>query len=426
MTEARQLPIVAVLALGIVALVPACRGATLPPGSTDPIRIGVVLTLDLDGEAYREALELATREANAAGGPLPGRAVELVVAESMNDPVRARNEAERLLDEGVVAIIGDGGSTNTLAIAEAVTTLRRVPHLSCSSTSPSLTELNAGEARDDRFFFRTAPSDTGQALVLADVAATEGACTRVAILHQNDDYGTPIAEAMRAALGARSVTVTSTTAYEYGRPSYDSEVAMAVAGTPDCVAILGYPQEAGLIVRAWSAMGGPMVRWIGSDALNSPMFAGEAGGAMRIDGFLGTGPRTAPDAPEYLTFRERLRAGLARPAPYEPEAYTASCYDAAALLYLALAEAGTTEGDAVRDALRRVAGTAAGTIVRPDEIGRGFTLVREGTAINYEGASGSVDFDEFGDVLSDYTVWRYVASSMTFDEVRIVLAEDLL
>lgn len=415
----------AVAALFGVSAIAGCRGATLPPGSTEPIRVGVVLTLDLDGIAYREAIELATREVNAAGGALPGRPIELLVAESMNDPDRAVMEAQRLLDEGAVAILGDGGSTNTLAIAREVTTPGRIPHLSCSATSPNLTALNAAEDPEDRFFFRTAPSDVNQATVLTTVAIDDASCARVVLLHQNDDYGTPIATALAADLRAASITVAATIPYTFGQPSYTSEVAMAIAATPDCVAILGYPQEAGLIIRAWGTASGPSVRWIGTDALFTPMFVSEAGSAAVIDGFLGTAPQTAPATPEYGDFAGRLRAAFARPADFEPEQYTASCYDAAALLYLAIAEAGSTDGDALRDALRRVSRTASGTVVRATDLARAIDLLAAGDAVNYEGASGSVDFDDQGDVVTDYIVWRFVASTSTFTELRTVLAGDL-
>lgn len=402
-----------------------CRGPSLPAGSHDPIRVGVVLTFDLDGMAYAEAIELATREANSVGGPLPGRPVELLVAESMNDPERARTEAQRLVDAGAVAILGDGGSTNTLAIAMEVTTPGRVPHLSCSATSPTLTDHNRFLAMNDRFFFRTAPPDSLQAVALANVAATDAGCASVAILHQSDDYGTPMATLLGEELASRSISVTAVVPYEYGRASYDAEVATAIGSAPGCVAILGYPAEAGLIVRSWETQSGPRVTWIGSDALLSPMFVLEAGSAARVDGFLGTAPQTAPETPDYTSFRDRYRATFARGASFEPEAYTANCYDAAALLYLAIAQAGTTDGDEVRDALLRVSRTSTGAPTAPTELAVGFERVRRGREINYEGASGPVDFDLEGDVVSNYVVWRFRASDQTFPVVRTILASTL-
>ena len=43
----------------------------------------------------------------------------------------------------------------------------------------------------------------------------------------------------------------------------------------------------------------------------------------------------------------------------------------------------------------------------PGEFKKAFDLLKAGKAINYEGAAGSVDFDENGDVVTPIEVWKY-------------------
>lgn len=60
----------------------------------------------------------------------------------------------------------------------------------------------------------------------------------------------------------------------------------------------------------------------------------------------------------------------------------------------------------IRDQLREVGGSP-GNLVGPDEFAQAFRLLAQGQPINYEGASGSVDFDQFGDVEAPIEVWRF-------------------
>jgi branched-chain amino acid transport system substrate-binding protein len=48
-----------------------------------------------------------------------------------------------------------------------------------------------------------------------------------------------------------------------------------------------------------------------------------------------------------------------------------------------------------------------GEVIYPGEFKKAFDLLKEGKEINYEGAAGSVDFDQNGDVTTPIEVWKY-------------------
>ena len=78
------------------------------------------------------------------------------------------------------------------------------------------------------------------------------------------------------------------------------------------------------------------------------------------------------------------------------------------LIALAAEKAGTTtDSAAIRDALRDVA-NPPGEIVGPgiEGIWNAMELIRQGKDINYEGAGGSQDFNEKGDVISTIGIWK--------------------
>lgn len=407
----------------LAALAAGCRGGSLPSGSSEPILIGAVLPLsgdglEGDGPFYRDGMLLAIREANAAGGPIPGRHVELVVLDGRDEPAVAAMQARALIEQGAVAILGDAASASTREIYETVTREARIPQISCTSTSILLTTRNEELTPDERFFFRTAPSDRDQARVVLDVATTEAACSgRIALLYQEDDYGTPLAQDIQqlvtTELGAGALVASES--FAPTASNFDAELAAINTANPNCVVLVTYPPAAGDIMRAYRVLSPTSTaRFIGTDALYTPTLLTEAGSAAVIDGFYGTAPLTQDTTPQYNAFAARLEAVFGDP----PIPFQSNCYDAASLLMLAIAQAGSTDGAAIRDALRELSGPTSASIDAA-ALDQGFDRIFGGTAINYEGASGHVDFDELGDVEANYVIWRFDASTMGFTTERI-------
>jgi hypothetical protein len=48
-----------------------------------------------------------------------------------------------------------------------------------------------------------------------------------------------------------------------------------------------------------------------------------------------------------------------------------------------------------------------GTFIAPGQFDLAFRLISAGKPINYEGASGTVDFDAQGDVVAPIEIWRF-------------------
>ncbi|MBN8615743.1 MAG: ABC transporter substrate-binding protein [Deltaproteobacteria bacterium] len=409
----------------LAAVVGSC---TRGPSSSEegPIRIGVVMpqtgSLGPDGQLWLKGIQLATQEINAAGGPLPGRLVELVVLDSETDTSVAVSQAQRAVEaEGVVAIIGDAGSGGTLAIYEGVTRDANVPQVSCCATSPSLTVASTASPLEQRFFFRTAPSDALQGQVVARIADAE-TCTRMAILHIDDAYGAPFAAAIQSEFTRLGGTVVATVPFVDERPSYTTEVTRVAMANPGCVALIAYPETAGTILRDYARLTmAPSVLWIGTDGLRSDTFVDEVGSTLlaTID-FQGAAPITQPAGPTYQSFVERHRAAWGT----EPGPFVSNNYDAAALLYLAIARAESTEGGPIMESVRAL-GDPGGEIVRVGELSEAVQRLQAGEQVNYEGASGSVDVSDLGDVRTDYEVWRVTDDGMGIQQERIIQATDL-
>ena len=81
--------------------------------------------------------------------------------------------------------------------------------------------------------------------------------------------------------------------------------------------------------------------------------------------------------------------------------YVANSYDAAFILALAAEKAGSTDRAAIAGAISDVA-NPPGEVILPGEWKKAKELIAAGKDINYEGAAGSQDFDENGDVKGVY------------------------
>ena len=363
----------------------------------EPLRIGAVMPMTGDlqayGESSRNGAELAIEEINAAGGVL-GEPVAFELADSQTEPQAGVDAAQRLVSvEGVSAIVGALSSGVTIPIASSVTSQEGVPQISNASTSPVMTDLD-----DNDFLFRTTPSDAFQGVALASVAVEKGVDS-VAILYINNDYGEGLADAFESAFNDAGGTVVGRSGYEPGQASYRGELSQVADGSSPLL-LIGYPENGQTILRQ-ALEGGHFTEFLFTDGMKSPQIV-ENLGAEFMNGSFGTAAeaRDDTDAAQHFASAYESAYGEVPPVPYIDTAY-----DAVYLIALASAAAGSTDPVAIRDHLR-VVNDPDGEVVGPGDFAEALELLASGNAINYQGASGPVDFDANGDVGGTFAHWE--------------------
>ena len=325
------------------------------------------------------AAELAMSEVNASGKS-PYNFVPVRADSTCVDAAAAQAAAERLVTaEGVKGIIGADCSGVTRAVLQNVARPNGIVMVSPSATSPALT---ADE--DDGLFFRTAPSDAREGEVMGDILVEKGVKS-IALTYSNSDYGKGLAESIAAAFTAKGGTVTINAAHDDGKADYSAEVAALAAAGGDLLVVAGYLDQGGkgiiqasLDSGAFSQFGlpGGMV----GDSL--PAAIGPA-----LDGSYGqVAASDSPGASVLLEIGKTAATTFDASSPYTNESY-----DAAALIMLAMAAAGSTDGKVYKEKILEIANGPAdgsGVAIQPGELGKALELIAAGTAINYEGASG--------------------------------------
>ena len=361
------------------------------PGASAEVKIGFLggFTGPIESLAppIFEAAQLAATQVNEQGGILDGEQIEVPSADTgCIDATMAVNGADRLVNsENVVAIVGALCSGATIAAANGVAVPAGVVMISPASTSPALTALD-----DQDLVFRTPPSDSYQGEVLARVLRGRGIDT-IAVTYVNNDYGKGLADALAAAFEADGGTVALNEAHEDGKADYRPEIGSLAASGAETLVVLAYVDGSGQTIIRQAVEGGDFETYAGGDGMVGDDLI-EAVGAGALDGMILTRPGS-PENPGSELYRK-----LATDAGLDPAAtFGAQGYDAAFLLALAIEKAGSADRAGISAALREVA-RAPGEVILPGEWEKAKKLIADGQDINYEGATGSLEFDENGDV----------------------------
>lgn len=379
------------------ALLVAGSLITSPAQAEKSVKIGALMPMTGDLQAYGEScytgVKLAVEQINADGGVL-GSTLELKLGDTQTKPQPGIDAAQKLVSvENVSAIVGALSSGVTIPVASSVTNEAGVVLMSPASTSPVITGLE-----DKDFLFRSVPSDAFQGVALAQLVEEAG-YENVATLYVNNDYGEGLAESFQYAFEKKGGTVSQTLAYEPGNASYRGELSKAASKGAEALNLIGYPEN-GITILRQALEEGLFTEFIFSDGLKAPEII-EAIGAKYLNGSSGTVPQALSDTPSAQNY---LNAYKDRFGEVPPKPYIDTSYDAVYALCLAIEKAGSTDGTAVRDALRDVA-NPPGEKVLPGEWAKGVKLLAEGKDIDYVGASGSVDFDANGDVGGTFGHW---------------------
>ena len=382
---------------GLLATAAIIAGLSAPASAED-IKLGALMPLtgalqDLTPPILNGA-KLAVEEANAAGGVL-GKNIVLEVKDTQLNPQVATDGAQKLVSvDGAVASVGPLASGITATVAKAVTVNANHPIISPSATAPTITSLD-----DKDYVFRTTASDAYQGVALAQLMAEKGS-NKVAIIYVNNDYGAGLANSLQEAMALTGGEVTAAVAYAEKATSYRGELTKLAEGGADELVVIGYPDEGGINIVKQSLEEGFFGKFIFPDGMKSQSLVDNIGGS-NLAGSYGTAPKgVETDASKNFVANYEKSFGDKPNGPF-----INNNYDAAMILLLGIEKAGSTDGAAIRDGVRAVA-SAPGEIVGPGEFAKAKKLLSEGKDINYEGAAGSQDFDENGDVAGTFEHWE--------------------
>lgn len=375
--------------------------------STAPsLKLGSLLPVTGDsssiGKNLPKAARLAVDTINACGG-VNETPVELIEADSKLDRNAGVAAISKLVTQDQVsAVIGAWSSAVSSATVE-IAAKKQVMQIAPGSSSPVFTErAEAGEF--DGYWARTFPPDTYQAQALAQLARERG-FDRVSTVVIDNSYGVNFEqEFIQAfkALGGTVVNENNPVRYAPNPSSFDEEVVATFANNPDAVLAVLYGKTGASFMRAaYNRDLMTDVTLLLTDSVYSQDFVNSVGtkesGESILSGALGTFPSASGEGLDNFRAKwQETEGGAITP-------FTAHTWDAAILMMLAAELGDQNTGTAIKENLRNVA-NAPGVEVSDPCVA--IKRVREGEEINYQGASGSIEFDQYGDTVGSYDVWQ--------------------
>ena len=301
-------------------------------------------------------------------------AIELVEVDNQSDKTAAVTAAQSLISSGVVAVVGTYGSGVAIAAGSTFADAC-VPAMGTSCTNPQVTLGND-------FYFRVCFLEPFQGTVMASYAIDEGYTTAAIISQNGDDYSTGLAGFFKEAFTGLGGEVVSEQTYQTNESDFNAILTSIKESNPDVIFCPSSITTAPLVLQQAEALGIEAVFMAGDTWENESMItaAGTAAEGIVFSTFFDENDTANPVAAEFVPgFKAYLNEN--------PDALAAN---------------GGTDGVAAVSALGYDAYMAVYTAIQSLD-GMGLETITSGDirdaipAVNYDGVTGNITFDENGD-----------------------------
>lgn len=320
------------------------------------------------GLGVKNGVDLYIDEINAAGG-IDGKLVEMVWEDEEGDPAKATNAYSKLVEnDGVVAIIGSVLTTPTDAVADYAAE-DEMPLITASATAYYVTT-------DRPTVFRTCFIDPFQGYSMANFVNEEFGAKKLAVLYENgNEYSVGLKDTFMAQAevnGQEIVAIEATAAKDV---DFKAQLTKIKDADPEVVFLPYYGPEAALILTQANELGLD-VKFVGADGISSTIDSISDKSLLKNMWY---SDHFSNDADSDMV--KNFLAGYVAKYGEEPSiSFSATGYDAALVMCEAIKAAGSTEPEAIVEALR---------------------------ATNVEGVSGVLTFDDHNDPIKSAFILNF-------------------
>jgi len=315
----------------------------------DTIKIGFNVPLTgfaaADGESALNGAKLAVNQANASGG-INGKQIELVVYDDQASPKEAVPIANRLIEKDGVKVAVSGSYSGSTRAAAGVFQAAGIPYISAYAIHPGIT-------RAGKYVFRTSFMGEVQGRAGALLIGQTMQLKRVVVITLKNDFGKSLAAGFKAEAANFGIEILNEYEYSIRDRQFGPIVAKVRADKPDAIYASGYFFTAGPLVNQLRS-GGVTVPVIGQEGYDSEQFIKIAGAAS--EGVIITTSldrdSNSPETRSFITEYEKLTGN-------KVDMVAASGHTALNVVITALRKAGTSNPEAIRNAIAQTQLTAA-------------------------------------------------------------------
>ena len=382
----------------------------------DAIRVGALLPfsgeLAASGINLERPLMMAAETINQAGG-IQGRPIVIVAADSntvfedVEDYETNKSIiAQWVIDNDLKAVIGPLIPELGQRLAPELRR-QKVVHISGSVAPASTLAASA------RCSFNFLPSFQRLGDALGDRMVADGATT-TGMIYLTDDYGIKMKDGIFAGFSNAGGTVTGISPTTLGKPSYVDDITNAISDEPDALVMITYPKTGSSIVIESLLTSRDLPNWYFAPSLRVNDFVANVPKG-RLAGSVGVAPGLDDRS---SSFTQQYQAQWSGSPLLDGYYY----FDAMISLSLAMNEAAIEDaGDASWETTcAKMQGvTSGGTTVTWENLSAGFAALEAGEPVDYEGVTGPVTLDEFGNLSQGFIELWTVGESGIEPESRV-------
>ena len=403
-------------AVGLAALllgVTACASGSSGSNNTGPIRIALLAPLTGKfpnfGEFMSEGAETGVAAVNASGG-VNGRKLVLDLVDTQGDPVDATPAfQEEMAINQPVALMGP----TDLEIHALQPLFDRSNIVDLFSGGDTTYDTNK-----DKLIFRINPSDSQLGVAMALLAQKQG-YKKAAIISSTGAGSQELLSVIQSTFAKLGGTIVTNVPISEAQTSYRSEVLQVIDSHPDVIFVQCSPGTAGTLFGNFREVGGFAIPFIGTDSTATPDWVTALTPAVAHQVLTSVVGSSAPGGGG-VTFDQFYKQRY--PTKTAPAAGTNQIYDAVIDLALAMTYAGGTSTAGIEAALPKVSNPPGDVVT---SYAAGIAELKAGKKINYDGASGPLDFNQYQNVFGAFDVVK-ANTDGTFQTLETLTAADLL
>lgn len=242
-----------ILAASLVVSMAGCgtvatstQGGQSKTESNGPIKIGVIAPLTGSeaefGIRQKYGYTLALDEINNSGG-INGRQVELDIVDDKSNVQEAAKDVDQLVTQSKVqVIVGSYSSGNGLAIVKKATSYN-IPVVLPTATAKNVTETGS------KYAFRVCATSEGYAQVVVDYLKSRSDVKTIAIVYEDQNFGTSAAKAMEDALKGSSLQIVDKEQYSAKSVDYKPLLNRVKEKNPDAIYFASYLLDATTLMK---------------------------------------------------------------------------------------------------------------------------------------------------------------------------------
>ena len=354
----------------LAATIIAAGFAIAPALAADPIKIGHVAALSggsaQSGEAITRGLTIAIDEINAKGGLLGGRKLELVQRDDESTPPKGLTAARELVFKEKVAVIF-GGIDSPVALAMVpLLNKEKVPHIAVWAAGTGITRNGA----NPNYIFRVSAVDVLVDVKLLDYAKTKYGSKKAGLILINNPWGESnekgLLEAVKSMQGTEIVGVEK---FENNDVDLVPQLTRLKDKGADVLILVGNAAPGAQVMKArerlsWKV---PVVSHWGISGGRFPELAGPTAGEAHFVQTYSFFGKQSPVGERVLAALKAKYPAIKGPGDIFAPIGTANAYDAMHLVALAIEQAKSTDGEAIRVALEDLKTSYQGLIKKYDK-----------------------------------------------------------